>query len=231
MAVVMARKHSANSSVRAGKGKFEPANTVRRNEIVEEIVVSLRPWKDRKTSAAITAEVNHELDVLLELAPKQAKLYDRSRNRAHAQQLDRALAEVETLLSSAPGLLAWSLFSPLPPPTMTEDGVLTLPRSPIDEIERAYAKRADSLGKELNRLRKICARAIDPGFWPHPNFDHAKHLCACFAHGLMQGLSKRELTGTEHDAFQTIASLLYESISGQLNASLKRACDSVLRGI
>lgn len=84
MAVVMARKHSANSSVRAGKGKFEPANTVRRNEIVEEIVVSLRPWKDRKTSAAITAEVNHELDVLLELAPKQAKLYDRSRNRAHA---------------------------------------------------------------------------------------------------------------------------------------------------
>ena len=103
MAVVMARKHSANSSVRAGKGKFEPANTVRRNEIVEEIVVSLRPWKDRKTSAAITAEVNHELDVLLELAPKQAKLYDRSRNRAHAQQLDRALAEVETLLSSAPG--------------------------------------------------------------------------------------------------------------------------------
>jgi hypothetical protein len=44
--------------------------------------------------------VNHELEVLLKLAPLQAKLFDRARNRAHAKKLDRALSEVERLLAS-----------------------------------------------------------------------------------------------------------------------------------
>jgi hypothetical protein len=47
---------------------------------------------------------------LLKLAPLQAKLFDRARNRAHANKLDRALSEVEMLLASAPGALAWFLL-------------------------------------------------------------------------------------------------------------------------
>ena len=94
------------------------------DEIVEEIVDHLRPWKSHKSVAAITAAVNHELDVLLKLAPLQTKLFDRARNRAHAKKLDRALGEVEMLLASAPGALAWFLFDPLPPMTLTEDGEL-----------------------------------------------------------------------------------------------------------
>jgi len=94
------------------------------DEIVEEIVDHLRPWKDHKSVAAITAAVNPELEVLLKLAPLQAKLFDRARNRAHAKKLDDALSEVETLLASAPGVLAWFLFDPLPPMTLTEDGEL-----------------------------------------------------------------------------------------------------------
>jgi hypothetical protein len=43
------------------------------DEIVEEIVDHLRPWKSHKSIAAITAAVNHELNVLLQLAPLQAK--------------------------------------------------------------------------------------------------------------------------------------------------------------
>src|SRR5450755_4343349 len=66
--------------------------------------------------------VNHELEVLLKLAPLQAKLFDRARNRAHAKKLDRALSEVERLLASAPGALAWFLFNPLPPLTLAEEG-------------------------------------------------------------------------------------------------------------
>jgi hypothetical protein len=81
-AVVMGRKkHSAKIGVRVRKSDVEPPNAIRREEIVEEIVDHLRPWKNRKSNAAITAEVNQELDVLLKLAPLETKLYDRTRNR------------------------------------------------------------------------------------------------------------------------------------------------------
>jgi hypothetical protein len=114
------------------------------DEIVEEIVDHLRPWKNHKSDAAITAAVNHELEVLLKLAPLQAKLFDRARNRAHAKKLDRALSEVEMLLASAPGVLAWFLFDPLPPLTLTEDGESVEVTQSIEDIELAYRARADS---------------------------------------------------------------------------------------
>jgi hypothetical protein len=73
----------------------------------------LRPWKDHKSVAAITAAANHQLEVFLKLAPLQAMLFDRARNRTRAKKLDRALNQVELLLASAPGALAWFLFDPL----------------------------------------------------------------------------------------------------------------------
>jgi hypothetical protein len=94
------------------------------DEIAEEIVDHLRPLKSHKAVAAITAAVNHELKVLLQLAPLQTKLFDRARNRTHEKKLDRALGEVEMLLASAPGALAWFLFNPLPPMTLTGDSEL-----------------------------------------------------------------------------------------------------------
>ena len=196
------------------------------NEIVEEIVDNLRPWKGDKSVAAITAVVNDRLGVLLKLAPLQAELFDWARNRAHAKKLDDALSEVETLLASAPGALAWFLFDPLPRPTLTEDGELHQVRPSIEKIELTY--RADSFSAELKRLRNVCARAVDPGFATHPNYDHAKHLCAWQALGLMRELSDRKITGTKDSAFRVVTGLLYEAVSGQPDADLKRACDSVL---
>jgi hypothetical protein len=121
------------------------------DEIVEEIVDHLRPRKSHKSVAAITAAVNHELEVLLKLAPLQAMLFDRARNRAHAKKLDRALSEVERLLASAPGALAWFSFNPLPPLTLTEDGVSVEVTQSIENIELAYRARADSFFAELKR--------------------------------------------------------------------------------
>jgi hypothetical protein len=198
------------------------------DEIVEEIVDHLRPWKGHKSVAAITAAVNHELGVLLKLAPLAAKLSDRARNRAHAKKLDGALSEVETLLASAPGVLAWLLFDPLPPMTIAKDGQLLQDTQSIEDIKLAYRARADSFCAELKQLRKVCARAIDPGFGSHPNYDQAKHLCAWHALGLMRELSDGKITGTKDSAFRVITGLLYEALSGQQDADLKRACDSVL---
>ena len=99
-----------------------------------------------------------------------------TRYRAHAKKLDRALSEVERLLASAPGALAWFLFNPLPPLTLAEEGESVEVMQSIENIELAYRARADSFGVELKRLRNVCARAVDPGFATHPNYGHAKHL-------------------------------------------------------
>jgi len=211
--------------------KQDTASRCGADEIVEEIVDQLRPWKSHKSVAAITAAVNHELNVLLKLTPLQAKLFDRARNREHAKKLDRALSEVEMLLASAPGVLAWFLFAPLPPLMLTEDGGLLQVTQSIENIEFAYRASAGSFFAELKRLRKVCARAVDPGFASHPNYDHAKQLCAWHALGLMRELSDRKITGTKDSAFRVVTGLLYEAFSAQPDADLKRACDSVLQNV
>jgi hypothetical protein len=224
LAVVMARK--AKSGARRKKSGFSPTDATRRGEIVEEILVWLRPWKHRVSEAAVIAAVNQHLDLLL-LLPPDVKLFDRRLYRAHAKELDCALLKVETLVASAPGALALALFDPV---TITENGVLMVPSS-INQIKRLYRKRADSFAGELKRLRKVCAGAIDPGFGFHPNYDPVKTQCAWIAHYLMKELSNMKISGTKDGAFWTITSLLYEAVSGQKNAALKRACDTALRDI
>jgi hypothetical protein len=219
LAVIMAR--NTKSDARRRKSGFSPPDATRRGEIVEEIVVWLRPFKRRMTEAAVTAAINPCLDLLLRV-PLDAKLGDRRQNRAHAEQLDDALLEVETLLASAPPVLSLALFDPV---TITEDGVFV--PSSNDEWNR---KRKDFAG-ELTRLRKVCADAIDPGFGFHPNYAIVKYHCARSAHYLMSNLSDTKISGTKDGAFWTIASLLYEAVSGQKNVTLKRACDSALRDI
>jgi hypothetical protein len=223
LAVVMARR--AKSGARRTKSGFPQTDATRRGEIVEEIVDSLRPWKPRVSDAAVTAAVNFYLDLLLRV-PLDAKFFDRRQYRAHAEQLDDALLQVEMLVASTPEVLALALFDPVP---ITEDRV-EVP-STIDEIKREYRKRAESFAGELKRLRKVCAGAIDPGFGFHPNYDPVKYHCAWFAHCLIKEFSNRKISGTKDGAFWTIASLLYEAVSGQKNVALKRACDTVLRRI
>ena len=116
--------------------------------------------------------MNDRLGALLKLAPLQAELFDQARNWAHAKKLDDALSEVETLLASAPGALAWFLFDPLPRPTLTEDGELHQVRPSIEKIELTY--RADSFSAELKRLRNVCARAVADGTGTTPQQDSSQ---------------------------------------------------------
>src|SRR5215831_1065717 len=96
MAVIMARKKSsAQRGARVVKRGFAPANAIRRDEIVEEVVENLRPWKNHKSRESVTAAVNQQFDVLVELAPSLAKLSDRRRYRGPAKKLANALSNVE----------------------------------------------------------------------------------------------------------------------------------------
>jgi hypothetical protein len=98
------------------------------------------------------------------------------------------------------------------------------PPPSIVNIEHA----SQTFSAELKRMRKVCALAGDPRFGSHPNYDPAKHLSAQSAHDLMHQLSDGKISGTKDGVFRAITSLLYEAVSGQRDADLKRACDSVL---
>jgi len=205
-------------------------SAIRQNEIVEEIVDNLRPWKSHKSRVAISQEVKGKLDTLRYYIPSLTEFYDRTKNREHAKKLHRALSTLEGLLKSTPEALAWTLFNPAVI-TENEDAPLVLPMSfaSTDDILSAYGQHYKRFALELNRLRNACAYAIKPGLGAHPNHDHAKHSAAWFALDIIRHLSQREATGTEDGPFRTISSLLYEAVSGQEGADLKRACDAVLQ--
>src|SRR5262249_39667124 len=200
-----------------------------RDEIVEEVVENLRPWKNHKSRDSVTAVVNQQLNLLVELAPLQSELFDARQYRGHAKKLDKALSNVEKLLKAAPAMLAVSFFNSLPPLELTDDDeyplVQPMPHKSIEEIERAHRVRANGFLTELRRLRKICAVKLGT----HPNYDRSKHLSARWAYGLMEELSDGQITGTADKPLRNIASLLYAVVSGHQNADLKRACDDILR--
>jgi hypothetical protein len=174
--------------------------------------------------------VRYDLKWLLFLAPLEATRSDRTLNRAHARKLHGALLSIEELLATAPSPLRSFLENPLH--TMTSDGKIWPINPPAlrDQIECANKNRAESFLAELKRMREVCSRAINSGLGYHPNYDPTKRFCAQFACGLMRGLSRRTITGTRDGVFRAIASLLYEAVSGQSDADLKRACDAELRG-
>jgi hypothetical protein len=110
--------------------------------------------------------------------------------------------------------------------TLTEDGESVEVTQSIENIELAYRARADSFGVELKRLREVCGHAVDPGFASHPNYHHAKHLCAWHALGLMRELSDRKITGTKDSAFRVVTGLLGGAARAPdaANAGIEKRC-------
>jgi hypothetical protein len=98
-------------------------------------------------------------------------------------------------------------------------------------IELAYRSRADSLLPLTETAARSLRSRSRSRVCVHPNYEHAKHLCAWNALGLMRELSDRKITGTKDSAFRVVTGLLYEAVSGRPDADLKRACDSVLQDV
>jgi hypothetical protein len=218
------RKRPKNTPLEVRALALRPPSVARVEEIVEELVDQLRPWKFGE--AAIIKAVNINLTHVLILAPLEARrCADHATNRAHARKLERALVTIEELLTTAPIPLSQFLLDPYP--TMTADGGFI----PLEEISLVNEDRAKSFRSELKRMQEVCTRAINDGLGHHPNYDPVKRFCAMFAVGIMEILSKRTATTTNDGAFRAIASLLYEAVSGKRDADLKRACDAELRDV
>jgi hypothetical protein len=221
MAVVVARKkHSARRGGRVMRGNVASPNAQRRNEIVEEVIDNLRPWKNHKNRDTVTTAVNQDLDRLLRIVPFEKEFFDPRAARKHAKKLDKAISKVETLVESCPGMLNGDLFDPTLPSRKIGNDLDPTPYKTLEE-------GVDAFFAELKRLRKVCALDY---YRPHPNYDPAKNRSAQSAYFLMREFSDGKITGTKDQAFRIITALLYEAISGQQGADLKRACDAALRG-
>jgi hypothetical protein len=59
--------------------------------------------------------------------------------------------------------------------------------------------------------------------------DRMKRSCAGSALCLMQRFSRRPIAGSAETAFPVITALLFEAVTGEQEASCKRACDHILR--
>jgi hypothetical protein len=134
----------------------------------------------------------------------------------YARRLDELLARVETELKNPPEILVNFLFGPWP-------SERTAPMS-FHEVEAAIAFEQKQLLEKLARMRAVCQLQRPP-----PRHDVTKRHCPAVAYQLMQALSHRPITSSPGSPFRTITSLVFEALSGEQGADLKRQCERLLR--
>jgi hypothetical protein len=195
-----------------------------RAEIVEEIMDNLRPWTRPKSE--VQAGIQRAIAALHELNPLERDLFDRSAIKKSAKEFGAAIAELERSLRCVHPTVAWRLFGT--PPDLLFDQINE--RS-VEENTQAHIDRIVHFLDELKRLRIECEELVrSPGGF-HPNKDIAKGNAAWCALQLMRDFSKSSPSGTAEGPFRAITSLIYQALSGNCEADLKRACDEVIRWI
>jgi hypothetical protein len=122
-------------------------------------------------------------------------------------------------LEAAPGALIYRMFVEVG----AFHGV-----SDSSKIEHEVAARVSRIRDQLEALRGVCdeARKMSDN---DPRIEYEKRDCAYLAFQSMNHYSTQEITGTSTGPFLSIASLLYEAVTGEQDANMKRACDAVLK--
>jgi hypothetical protein len=175
-------------------------------EIIEEIVENLRPL--RCLEKDVRELVLRHVEILISTDAKYGHLPLISDVRKNSRDLIVAIDQIFQTLQDLHPFTREALFDGFAFPM----GM----RAPVELL------------RDLQLLRGG-ARFITSMKAPSAKLNLTKALCAQQAYGLMHELSKGSIVGTIESSFLTIAMLLFEIISGEPNASLKRACDVELR--
>jgi len=184
--------------------------TKRRDEIIEEIVVHLRPWKG--TEHTVLEAVNAHIGILSRTDASCEKWPRGADCNKAAEGLNRAL---DALVGVVNGLHPWasnSLFNYVAMRLADEDR----PPPSVSEFLR-----------HLRALREA-STALEHTTFPSKNADLTKAGCAGTAYRIICECSKNPPTGTPDAPLRTIASLLYKALTGR-QVDLKRACDNQLK--
>ncbi len=207
-----------------------------RKLIVEEIVNNLRPFKHGEKFATEQA------------TDRIRRLEVASRTKIQRRPSDLLKAHLKFRKSLLSLIEAWEHLPPLAihtlmhfaeidqplvhvpvfEPKVDQDGRI------IDYIEKGEPRLKWELGKPimLQQLKRIAAaasgqtlRSLD-GFSPDYSL---KRIVATHAYELMCKTSKRPITGTAEGPYRTIASRMFEAVSGKSGVDSKRWCDDELK--
>jgi hypothetical protein len=170
----------------------------RADDIVEEILVHLQPWKRKQREADIRSEVEKRIALLVETAARIDQWPRVADVRRQAAEARKTLARLRDQLACEP------LRSFIAPHIAISQSVECLDR--LDEI--------------LANTRLIKA--------PDPRSKPKQRLCAEAADALIYQFSKEPATGTPEGPLHAIASLLFEAITGEPDKDLKRAVEAMI---
>jgi hypothetical protein len=210
----LAKRHKTKRAVDA----------TRFSEIVDAVVDELRPHQRPKKDVQEVVRGSIEL-LLREIVQLQRRLAGTPvAAMKHLTKVRETAAKLEILLLTMPTRVAW-VRDMSPGFLGTEDETGLLDPAPI---ERPNLKSMNFV-LDLGRLQ-TAAKIAESYCGPSPLYEGDKHLSARHAHFLITALSKNPPTNAPSGPLRTIASLIFEVVTGAKEANLERHCKVVLRG-
>jgi hypothetical protein len=175
-------------------------------EAIEEIVGNLRPL--RCLEKDVHGRVSKHVAILVSTVATYGHLPLISDVRRDSRDLTAAIDQITRIVQRLHPFTREALFD--------GSAVAMGMSAPVELLRDLQLLRA---GAGFIALTKF----------PSPKLNLTKGLCAQQAYSLMHELSKGSIVGTFESSFLRIATLLFEIVSGEPDASLKRACDTELR--
>ena len=187
--------------------------------VVDELHPHQRPEKD------VQELVRRSIELLVpEIAQLQRRLTGTPvAAMKHLRKVRETAAKLEILLLTMPNRVAWVGEMRLGMLGVTDETGLLVPAP----IERPRLKLMNFV-LDLERLQTE-AKIAESHCGPSPLYEGGKHLSVKYAHLLITALSKKPPTNAPSGPLRTIASLIFEAITGAKEANLERHCKAVLR--
>jgi len=145
-----------------------------------------------------------------------------------AKGIADSIAALESKLAAASPLLDDFLFTPPGArSTVTEGNVLLAAKTTYKEAVLEPLRR---MRLDCERILAIEARELlEQPLRSGPEIDRGQRHCATMAYDLMGVFSSRSITGSAEGHYHSIASLLFEALTGRAEVDLKRHCNFVIK--
>src|SRR5262249_3216355 len=193
------------------------------DDIVEAIVYELHPYQRPEKDVQELVPGLIKL-ILAEVGQTQRRLAGSPTVALkHLKRVRETAAKLKTLLLTMPNRIAWVAEMRLGTLGTRDESGLLLP-APIEQPTLKLMSFISDL-ERLQTAAKIAERYVGPS----PLYDVEKSLSAKYARFLIVGLSKSPPTMAPSGPLRTIASLIFEVITGEQDANLERHCKAELR--
>jgi hypothetical protein len=141
----------------------------------------------------------------------------------NAKEIAGCIAALQSTLAAASAPLHDFLFTPL-----WARATLV----PVDVLLAVKTTYRQAVLEPLQQMRLDCERILadeareqeQQPLRPGPEIDRAQRHCATLAYDLMDVFARRSITGSAEGPYHTIASLLFEALTGRAEVDLKRHC-------